>query len=445
MTTPAPRQIFKTITTLGGSQGVMILCSLVRAKLIAVLLGPTATGFFAIFNNAVETIGSVTRLDLRRATVREISRVKFTPRLGIMSEAVLKTGWILGLVGGVVIVVLSPVLSRLSFGDNTYMASFAMLGVALVALSVQEGYYSVMTGRGDVRRFAISQMAGSVGGLLFSIPLFFWLGMESIVPSIIVYAIVSAAVSALMTGKINSAEKHISVSQSVRRLYPALKLGMWLTLAAFVTRLADYVFVSWLTREWTVETVGIYNAGATLTGRAAALLLAALASEFYPRISSLGVEHRAELSASVSMQIKVILTVAVPLLIVFVLTDRYFVQLLYSTDYLGAIPYLGGAAAAIPFKAASWTLAFVMLARGAGKMYLLTESISAITGLVLNIASFIHGGMAWLGYACMANEILYFVIVAAVCRRYGVIMSRGVTAGMIFGSLLILTGSLFSV
>lgn len=444
MTARTPNQILKSVTALGSSQGVMILCSLVRAKLVAVILGPSATGLFAVFNNAVDTVGSLTRLDLRRATVREISRVKTTSQAGMISTAVLKTAWILGVVGGLVMALLSPVLSKISFGSSDYTSAFATLGIALVALSLQEGYYSIMTGRGYVRRFVISQMAGSICGLVVSVPLFFWLGLGSIVPSIIVYAVASAVVAAVMTGKTDSEKRSITAGEALRMIYPALKLGMWLTLAAFMTRGADYIFVSWMTNGWSVETVGVYNAGATLIGRTAALLLAALASEYYPRISSLGLNDNGEMNSHVGSQARVLLWVAVPLLVLFVILDRFVVEILYSDEYMSVVPYFAGAAAAVPLKIASWSLAFVILARGDGKLYLMTETISSLVSLVVNMTAFKTGGMEWLGYACLINEGLYFAIVSFACRRYGVGLSGRLTATVICGAVIVLLSGIIS-
>ena len=120
------------------------------------------------------------------------------------------------------------------------------------------------------------------------------------------------------------------------------------------------------------------------------------------------------------------------LLVVF---DRFIVELLYSKEYLGVIPYIAGAAGGVPLKIASWSLAFIILARGEGKVYLVVETLSAVISLVLNMVSFKTGGMEMLGYVSMLNEGIYLVMVAGVCRRYGVTMSRGIVSLMIIGAV----------
>ena len=410
------KSIFKSVITLGGSQGLIVVCSFVRAKIVAILLGPAATGLFAIFNNVVDVVGGVTRLDIRRVAQREISR---TGSRNVI-EAVLKTSWLLGLLGGLMMVVLSPLISKITFSNFDMTFQFVSLGVALVALSLQEGYYSVMTGCGDTKRFAISQVLGSLTGLIVSTPLFIYFGMKSIVPSIIVYSVSSAFIARCFVKKELLSDPMIRWHDAVKTIMPALKFGLWITAAAFITRAGDYCFIAWMNDNWSIDTVGVYSAGSTMINRGAGLILAALAADYYTRISAISNSDLYSLNHLVKQQINVLLALSVPCLVIFVLFAKTFVVLFYSTEYLSVVPYLTGASASVLLKVASWTLAFVILSRGAGKMYLLCETISTLIGLAINILSFKSGGLALLGYAALANEILYLIIVSIASRCYKV-------------------------
>ncbi|MDE5857526.1 MAG: oligosaccharide flippase family protein [Muribaculaceae bacterium] len=431
------KTIFKSVLTLGSSQGLIVICSLVRAKIVAMLLGPTATGLFAVFNNVVDVVGGVTRIDLRRVAQREISRAGNRTVI----EAVLRISWMLGLAGGLIMVVLSPLISKITFANLDMTFQISALGFALIALSLQEGYYSVMTGCGDTKRFALSQVLGALIGLSVSIPLFIYLGLNSIVPSIIVYSVASALIARYFV-RINLLSGiTMKWREAIQTMIPALKFGLWITVAAFITRACDYCFLAWMTNEWTIDTVGIYSAGSTMISRGAGLILAALAADYYTRVSAISNDDSDNLNHLVRRQVNVLLSIAVPCLIVFVLFAKSFVTLFYSTEYLPVVPYLTGASASVVVKVASWALAFVILSRGAGKIYLLSETISAFVGLAIDIMSFKFGGLELLGYATLVNEIIYLIIVSIVCRRYSVRLR--VKEGMIIllsAILIILSG-----
>ncbi|MDE5970089.1 MAG: oligosaccharide flippase family protein [Muribaculaceae bacterium] len=432
------KSILKSVLTLGSSQGLIVICSLIRVKIVALLLGPTATGLFTIFNNVVDVVGGVTRLDIRRVAQREISRTGSKTVI----ESVLKTSWLLGLTGGLLMIILSPTISKITFDNLDMTLQVAALGCTLVALSLQEGYYSVMTGCGDTKRFAISQVLGALTGLIASIPLFLYLGLKSIVPSIIVYSVASALIARFFVRREFLSEKKIRWHFAIKTMMPTLKFGIWITAAAFITRACDYCFIAWMTKNWSIDTVGVYSAGSTMINRGAGLILAALAADYYTRISAISNDDSDNLNRLVRSQVNVLLSVSVPCMIIFVLFSKPFVTLFYSSEYLSVIPYFAGASASVPIKIASWALAFVILARGAGKVYLLSETVSALISLVINIISFKFGGLELLGYATLANELIYVLIVSVVCHQFNISLSFKEIAIILISSLIIILASI---
>lgn len=62
------RRIVKATGLFGGAQVVGILCSVVKAKLIAIWLGAEGVGIIGLYNTALEMITSVTGLGLRQST-----------------------------------------------------------------------------------------------------------------------------------------------------------------------------------------------------------------------------------------------------------------------------------------------------------------------------------------------------------------------------------------
>jgi PST family polysaccharide transporter len=71
-------------------------------------------------------------------------------------------------------------------------------------------------------------------------------------------------------------------------------------------------------------------------------------------------------------------------------------------------------------------MAFVILARGDGKTFLITESLSAITSITLNIFAYNNWGLNGLGFAYLGWYIIYTLIVGFVYRnRYNLSLNSG--------------------
>ena len=76
----------------------------------------------------------------------------------------------------------------------------------------------------------------------------------------------------------------------------------------------------------------------------------------------------------------------------------------------------------------SWCLSFLMLARGDGRTYIITEIVSSLIGLALNVTGYRYGGMLGLGLSFTLWYAVYAVMMVVVnVRLYGGRMSRRVT------------------
>lgn len=56
-------------------------------------------------------------------------------------------------------------------------------------------------------------------------------------------------------------------------------------------------------------------------------------------------------------------------------------SILYSGEFRAIIPYISFAIVGTVMRAYSWFLAIVIVARGDGKIYIVTETLSVLTGL----------------------------------------------------------------
>ena len=242
--------------------------------------------------------------------------------------------------------------------------------------------------------------------------MFYFLREDSVLPSIIAYAL------CVMVAAFILKDKEYPVAQVSRRETAVMgagfiKLGVFMTLGSFVAMLASYIFVSWLNITSGNEMVGFYQAGYTLIDKYAGLVFTALGYEFYPRLARVAGSSQ-RLRVFVSNQINIAFMVLTPCLLAFILLRSQLVWLLYSDAFLGILTYISWGVVGTLLRAMSWCLAFVMLAKGDGKIYLITETLSAVVGLVLNIVCFNLWGVNGLGYSYFAWYAIYTVIVGVV-------------------------------
>lgn len=424
----------KAMGLFGGVQVMGIICSIIRTKLVAIWIGPVGVGLFGLFNNALEMINTGTNLGIRGSSVRDISQaVASDDRSLIARIIVVVRRWSLwlGLGGALLTLLLSPLLSQITFGSQDYIWGFVALSMAVLLMAISNGEQAVLQGSQRLKRLARASVSGTLLGLLISIPLFYWLRERSVLPSIIAYAACNALMMWLLRNKDFPAVQ-VGRRETVDMGRGFVRLGVYMTIGNFVTILAGYVFNAWLNQEAGTAAVGHYQAGYTLINKYTGLILTALGMEYYPRLAQVA-NDRSRLCESVSQEISVAMLVLAPVIALFVLLRQPIVWLLYSSDFSVIHAMVTWGMVGTVMRALSWCMAFVILARGDGKTYVITESISAAVGLALNILFYRWWGITGLGLAFLAWYVVYTVIIAVVyLHRYHLTLSVGSMANWLW-------------
>lgn len=426
-------KVLKAIGLFSGAESLKIICSVVKMKLVALWLGATGVGLFGIFNTSLDTITILTGLGLRESGVRAIARNRDNP--GLLKRVVASLrGWcaLSGGIGALIVCALAPWLSLFFFDDYSYWWQFMILAGALLFNSLTNGEQAILQGTDTLKNLAKAAAAGSLVGLALSIPMFRYMGDESVVFSILVYSL--SILFFLYLFRRKDIAYKIPNREEMKEGKPFVKLGGYMAVASFATNLAQMIFMSWLNRDASTAEVGYFQAGNVLVFRYTSLIFGAVGLEFYPRMAAQnGSVHR--MSVFVSHEIGLLLKIFTPLLVLFVICRRWIVELLYSSDFEVILPFISIAIFTVVLRSVSACMAFSIIAKGDGKTYLLTESLDAVFGLILNIVLYRVWGLLGLGIAQVLWYGLYTLMVSGVYFfRYRMRLTGGVGKAIAFYS-----------
>lgn len=417
-------RVLKVMGLFSGVQVLTIICSVIRTKLVAIWLGPAGMGLFGLYNSVLDTISSVTQMGTGTGVIRELA---LSPRAAIprMVAVVRRWGVWLGLAGAVLTLALSPALSRFTFGDENHITGFVVLAVAVLLLSLSNTEGAVFQGLKRYTRLAKTTVAGAVGGLAVSAPMYYFWGLESVVPSLLAYVLVTWLCRGLYREKIDRPTRRLSTRETFQAGKGFALLGVYMTVTVFASNAVSYIFMSYLNRETGTDTAGLYQAGFTLVNRYVGLVLAAVGMEYLPRLSEVNKSNR-RIELFLTHEIILLMMVMFPVVTIFVVADELLVRLLYDTSFLDMLPFITWAVIGTVFRAWSWCLAYVILAKSDGVVYLVTELLSALVAIGLNIFFYDRWGIAGLGYAYTLWYIFYMAEMWVVCRvRYRLRLTGG--------------------
>lgn len=410
--------IMKVAGLIGSLQVVNIICSILRSKLVALWIGPVGFGLFGIFNSAMEMIAMVAQLGLRPSAVRELGRADHAS-VPLLVKGIRRTALALGVAGGVLTALFSPLLSHISFGDGSWWWAFAWLGVAVLLLSVNNAETAVFQGLGRFRKLARCSMWGSIGGCLVSIPMFYFWRMDSIIPSIMAYIVCTWLALGVYREKVEAPAGGLSLRATIAMSRKLITFGMYLTVMGVMSYGINYLFLAYLNMVADEATVGFYHAGSTLVNRYASLILTALAMEYLPRLSA-HAHSRRRTELMVSNQIFLYMITLTGVLSMFVALSPLIIRLFYSDEFMPVLPFVALASGGTIVKGFSWCLSTEIMARGDGKLFFCTEFISGVVNISASIIGFRTGGFVGLGVGYIVWYVVYAAIIWYVYRvRYG--------------------------
>ncbi|MCM1110765.1 MAG: oligosaccharide flippase family protein [Clostridium sp.] len=428
------RRVYRVLGIFTGTQMLSLICSVIRTKLIALWTGAAGVGLFGLYNVAVEMVSTLTQLGLRGSAVRDIAAAPPGRRPTIIA-AVRRWGLWLGFGGMVFAIVASPLLAIVSFGNTDRWLSFALLSVVMLAGSVNNAEQAVMQGTGTLRRLASASLWGTVAALLLSVPMVWFWRLDAVVPVIVVYSLAMTASTLALRGRPTETETATpSAKETVALGRGFIRLGIYMTVSGFAVWLASYLLMSWIGREAGEDAVGYYQAGNTLLIRYVGILFAAISMEFYPRLSSIA-ENRRHLGVYLNHEIITILRVAAPLAVLFVIAAPLIVRVLYSGEFLVIVPYITIGITGVILRAAAWCMSYVVLARGDGRLFMITEILSATVYLALSVGCFRAWGVTGFGVAFLLWYLVYLAGMVAVIRLRYVIRLRRPALLWLAGSL----------
>ncbi len=414
----------KALGIFGGVQMINIICSVLRTKMIAIWIGAAGVGLFGLYNSVIELLGVIFNLGMRNSAVRDIVATTESEASRII-VVVRRWAWMLGLIGLFVTILISPLLSEFTFGDSNHILSFMVIAIIILMSSVQNGELAVLQGTQKLQRLARASVLGVVMGVVISIPMFYYWGIDSVLPALVVYSLATTIAVMSQRSSVATPIPHVTLKETIDKGRGFIVLGIYLTVSAIVTNLASYLFMTYLNHVGDTEVVGHYQAGFTLVNKYLGLIFTAIAMEYYPRLSQVGASKR-RTSTFVSHEMSVALWILLPVIAIFVAFGEFIVTTFYSSDFLVVVPFIVWAIIGTIFRAISWCIAFVILARGDGKIYLLTETISAVSCILLNVLVYKYWGLDGLGVAYLVWYIIYTIVVWVVYRyRYGLSLGHG--------------------
>ncbi len=367
------------------------------------------------------TIASIANLGISFSAVRTISAASSTNNKTLISRTIITLRrWVnlTGIAGALVTLVLAPKLSQWTFGNDTYTWAFVWLSITIFFQEISSAQLALLQGLRKIKQLAKANVLGSFLGLCLSLPLYYWLRLRGIVPALILTAGISLVLSWYFARKVEVEKVSITLKKSFTDGMDMVKLGSVMMITGFATTGVSYLIRMYISRTGGIEQVGLYTAAWAIVGNYVGMVFTAMVTDYFPRLSAVN-DDNLQIKKLANEQAEIAILILGPILILLLSALPFVIRILLTSKFMPIIGLIQWALIGVLFKAASWSISIIIVAKGDSKYFFISEIVGNIIVLTSNVLLYHFFKLEGIGFAFLINYLLYLLLVFVIVRiRY---------------------------
>lgn len=425
------REILKAFTKTTSGTIISLVLNTITVKILAVLLGPSGVGLLSLLRQIytttliAATMSGQTALVQGGASRNADSRVKY-----------LRTVLILFLISGLscalLLILLAPFLAKwvLDRTDNTGIGLVRLLALPVFLTVINGFFFGVLNIYRHLGRMAAIQIAAATVTALLAYPLALWVrqGYEQAIVGIVLLAplltfglilipihelkLFGPLFSSLHTGLQWKMARDFYSFAGVTLITALLQSGILLLIR------------SWIVADSGLSGAGIFDAAWTLSMTYITLITTAFGTYYLPTLSSL--ELKQERVQLMQTMFRFTTILIVPMILGVVVLKPFILRLLFSAEFLPAIPLISWMLIGDYFKLTSWVKAYPMLAFAELRTFFWVELIFHLMFLVgAGVSIRIFNKMEGIAFTFTLMYVLYYIASTVYAhRRHSFLVER---------------------
>jgi PST family polysaccharide transporter len=411
--------ILRSTALIGASSIIVMLFSLIRMKALAVLLGPAGIGLVALYSSIADLAAAVAGMGVQQSGVRQIAQAEATgerARIAGTVTIVKRSSLMLGLAGAAGLALLCVPAAGLTFGTTDYALAVALLGLVVLFRIFTGGQTAVLQGTRRIGDLAKLNILGALTSVLVTVPLVWFWGEAAIVPSLILAALAASVVAWWYGRKVLLPAVTVAASRLRAETGELFRLGIAFLISGFLTMGAAYAIRIVVLHDSGVLAAGLYQAAWALAGLYVGVVLQAMGTDFYPRLTGVAGDN-AGISRLVNEQTQVSLLLAGPGVIATITLAPLGIAVFYSHEFAEAVGLLRWLCLGMMLRVVAWPMGFIIIAKGWQKTFIGVEVFATLVHVGLATLLVPQLGLDGAGIAFCCLYLLHSLLVYFIARQ----------------------------
>jgi len=373
------KQILKSTSILGSAAAINIVISLLRMKVLAVLLGPAGVGFVGLLQSLMAMVSNVAAMGTGTIGIRQIAEAASEDDLEELSNVRRLLFWgisILAIIAGVFVWSFSHIIAEKLLADSSKADWVRWLAIGIALSVASQSQNALLNGLRKIKELAKLRIYSALIATVTGIVAVYFYGEDGLL-----FFVISVPLATFAFGLyyVNGLSKIVAPPTAIRELIKQwnklLKLGFSFMLAGLAVTLGQFAVRTLVQNKLGPEALGLFQASWAISMTYIGFVLGAMSGDYYPRLTGIINDNKA-VNKLVNEQTQIVLLLSAPILLAMVAFTPWILELLYSSEFIASASTLRWQILGDALKILSWPLGFIILAAGFGKTFMIYECVA---------------------------------------------------------------------
>lgn len=404
--------LFKTSILNGIAVLVRVITGFLLNKILAVYVGPSGYAAMGQFQNFIQMVTSFSGGAINTGIIKYTAEYyeDAEKQRGIWRTAgslVLICSFIFALL----IILFNVQLSSYIFNTEKYRSVFIWFAIFLVFFNFNALFLAILNGKKEIVKLVIANILGSVFSLVITSMLAIQYQLYGALVALSIYQSLAFFVTLILCYRAT----WFKLSYLFGKIDPSItkRLGAFVVMAlvsAVCVPLSQIAIRYYLTKEFSLEYAGYWEAMIRLSATYLMLVTTTLSVYYLPRLSEL--TNIIDIKKEVYRGYQFIFPLALIAGLFVYLCRDLIIRILFTDSFLPMEQLFLWQMIGDALKIGSWILAFLMLSKAMTKLFVITEILFAISSVVLTIAGTKLFGFEGVSIAHIVNYAVYWIFMA---------------------------------
>lgn len=399
------------------STSIKILSQIIKAKILAVTIGPVGIAYLGQLSNFVRIFSTVSTGGIEKGLTKYIAEYKDSENeyLKYFSSGMLIV-LVFSAISSIVLILFSGYFSNKLFQTAEYQSVIVIFSITIFALALNKYLLAITNGFKEFRRFIGGDIIRNIVVLIISITMVLLYDLYGALLSVIISQSIVLIITIIVIHKLPWFK--IRNFKPVFEKVASKKLLSFSLLSAatfFLGPMADLLRRSFIINKLSVEQAGYWDGAVKLSGYVLMVITQALTVYLVPRFSEL--KNKREIKKETLNTYKII----VPILIfgysfVFIFRNT-IIKVLLSESFLPMGDLLLFQFIGDSVRIISWVISIQLIAKAMIKTLLVTEIIFNILVVILAYIGILVFGLQGVVIGYTINYCIYLITMLYIFRK----------------------------